>query len=110
MALDSRYGAIQVPMFNLDSIAAFRQRLANSFSKHHRTVTSPRAAKSYREIAFAFADIVRNEICEEALDAAKEFACLFEGANVSGNARILAAKRAKFRDKMGIRQEADIED
>src|SRR5579863_9318011 len=68
------------------------------------------AAERNGEIAFAFGNIMRDQIQQQAFDATEEFAGLREGADVARDAGIFAAELAQARNKMRIGQEADIED
>src|SRR5271167_4742472 len=67
------------------------------------------AAERDGEIAFALGNIVRDQVQQQAFDAAEEFAGLREGADVARDAGIFAAEFPQVRDEMRIGQEADIE-
>ncbi len=59
-------------------VAAFGQGVADGFGEHHGTVAAAGASEGDREIAFAFADVVRHQVDEQTLDALQEFAGLRE--------------------------------
>src|SRR5271155_4441130 len=67
------------------------------------------AAERDGEIAFALGNIVRDQVQQQAFDAAEEFAGLREGTDVAGDAGIFAAEFPQVRDEMRIGQEADVE-
>src|SRR5437763_1468411 len=55
-------------------------------------------------------DVVRKEIDQKIRDALNEFRRLRKRANVLRHFGMASSKRTKFRHKMRIRQEADVED
>src|SRR5277367_357086 len=67
------------------------------------------AAERDGEIAFALGNIVRDQVQQQAFDAAEEFAGLREGTDVAGDAGIFAAEFPQVRYEMGIGQKADVE-
>src|SRR5271156_428962 len=67
-------------------------------------------AERYGEIAFAFGNIMRDQIEQQAFDATQEFAGLRERTDVARDAGIFAAEFAQVRHEMGIGQKADVED
>src|SRR5271170_4462194 len=68
------------------------------------------AAERDGEIAFALGNIVRDQVQQQAFDAAEEFAGLREGTDVASDAGIFAAEFPQARDEMRIGQKANIED
>src|SRR4029077_14095238 len=62
------------------------------------------------EVAFSFADIVRHQIDEQALNALEEFTGLGKGTDVTADLGILAGVFAQPRHEVRVREEAHVED
>lgn len=90
--------------------AALIEGFLDLFGEHDGTVFSAGAAKGNREVAFAFANVVRNQINEKSLDAAEEFAGLREGADVPLDLGISSCKAAEAWDKVGIGKKTHVKD
>src|SRR5215469_17177444 len=91
-------------------VAALRERLLHGFRQHHRAMLSARAAYGYRQIALALANVMRNQIGKQALDAAQEFSGLRERANVLANLWIRAVVWAQTWNEMRIGKKAHVKD
>jgi len=89
--------------------AALRQRFLDLFAEHDGTVFAASAADGDRQITFAFADVVRDQVGEEAFDATEKFAALRERANVLLDFGIFASVAAQGRDEMRVWQKAHVE-
>src|SRR5260370_19846804 len=67
--------------------SALLERLLHRLRQHHGAVLSARAAERDGQITFSFADVMRNQIGEQAFDAAQEFASLRHGAHIVSDFR-----------------------
>ncbi len=85
-------------------------RLRISLGDHHRTVMSARAAKRDGQVAFALADVVRNQVDQQLRNSIDEFDGLREGPDIARDAGIAAGQVFELGNVIGIRQEADVED
>src|SRR5580692_3276080 len=99
--------AVAVP----DFYAIFRaaKQLADIFGDHHGAVLASGAAKGDGQIAFAFMNVVRQEIDEQVGDARNELAALRERPDIFSHARIASGERTKFGNEMRIGQKANVE-
>src|SRR5919109_1260983 len=97
-------------MNHFGGVAALRKHFLDRFRQHHRTMLSPRAAKSDSQIAFAFPNVMRNQIGKEAFDPLQEFAGLGERANVLADLWVRTVVRAQSRNKMRIGKKAHVKD
>ena len=68
-------------MHNLGGVAVFFERFLDRFGEHDRAVAAAGAADRDRQIALSFADVVRNQVDEQAFDARRN-------SPVCGNERI----------------------
>src|SRR5437667_8840886 len=89
-----------VAVHDLRRIATLLERLFDRFRKHHRAMFSPGASEGNGQIALALANVMRNQIGQQAVDAAQKFAGLREGADVSADFWVRAVVRAQSRIKM----------
>ncbi len=76
-------------MNHFRGVAMFRQSLRMALQASRNGAAS-RAAESNRQIAFALANVVRNQIDEQALDSLQEFAGLRERADVTRHAAVFS--------------------
>lgn len=90
--------------------AAFFEGLLYLLGEHDGAVFPAGAAEGDGQIAFAFADVMRDQIHEEAFDAAEKFAGLGERADVLFDFGVFSSEAAQAGDEMGIGEEADVED
>src|SRR4029077_8391182 len=67
------------------------------------------AAKGDGEIAFSFADVVRDQIGQQAFDAAQKFSGLGKRTDVAADFRIFAGEGAQARDEMRVGKKTHIE-
>src|SRR5581483_3904085 len=79
------------------------------FGDHHRAMLPTRAAERDRQIALTLLDVVRQEINQKLRNARDELLRLRKRADVLGDPGVASGKRPEFRDKMRVRQEADVE-
>src|SRR5437762_6301805 len=70
----------------------------------------PGAAESNRQIAFAFMDVMRQQIHQKIGDALNKFGRLRKRANVFCDLGMASGERAKFGNKMRVGQETHVED
>jgi hypothetical protein len=103
-------GFFNIAMHYFGRVAFAFQVATNDFGQRDGTMAAAGAAERYGEIAFALGNIVRDQIEQQAFDAAEEFAGLREGTDVAGDAGIFAAEFPQVRDEMRIWQKTDIED
>src|SRR5690348_4679636 len=89
--------------------AALLEGFFDLLGEHDGAVFAAGATESNRQIAFAFANVVRDEVGKKALNAAEKFAGLRKRTDVLLDLGILAGIAAKTRDEMGIGQETDVE-
>src|SRR5579862_3400399 len=82
----SRRRFVQIAVHDLHRVAMPAQRVRHRVSHHHGTMPAPRTTEGDRQITFPLADIVRDEIREQALDAPQEFAGLGKRTYVSTDA------------------------
>src|ERR1700722_7356374 len=99
--------AVAVP----DFYAIFRaaKQLADILGDHHGAVLAPGAAKGDGQIAFAFMNVVRQQINEQVGDARNELAALRERPDIFSHARIASGERTKFGNEMRIGQKGTVE-
>src|SRR5882724_5461202 len=96
-------------MDDFSGVAALFERCHYGFGEHHGAVPAAGAAECDGEIAFAFGDVVGDQVNKQALDALQEFACLWERTNVTAYLGILTGEFAQTRDEMGVGKEPHIE-
>src|SRR5271167_2128144 len=97
-------------MHDFSRVTFALQFAANYFGQRDGTMAATGATERYREITFAFCNVVRDQIQQQALDAAQEFARLREGTDVARDAGILAAEWTQARHEMRVGQKAHVED
>src|ERR1051326_2325988 len=68
-----------------------------------------RTTKANGQVAFPFANIVRQKIRQQIGDAVNELSRLRKRTDVLGHLRMLAGVRTQTRNKVGIRQKAHVE-
>src|ERR1019366_9260919 len=100
---------IEIAVHDLGRIPLALQRAANRLGQRHGAVPPARATERDRQKTFALPDIVRDQISQKTFDAAQELSGLRKRANVTRDARILAAERAEARNEVRIRKEAHVE-
>ena len=101
---------LDIAMGDFGVEAALGERFLDLFPEHDGTVLAAGTANSDGQIAFAFADVMRDEVGEEAFDAAKKFAGLREGTDIFLDLEIFAGEAAQGRDKVGVGKKAHVED
>src|SRR5579859_308514 len=79
------------------------------FGEHDGTVFAASAAEGNRQVTLAFANVVRDEVGEKALDAAEKFSRLREGPNVFLDFGIYSGEAAQSGDEVWIGKEAHVE-
>src|SRR5271165_711053 len=97
-------------MHNLGGETTPGEQFLNGFREHDGSVFASGTAESDGQVAFAFLNIVGDQIGEQALDAAEKFSGLRKGANVAANFGILAGERPQAGDKVRIGKKAHVED
>ena len=97
-------------MRDLGGEAALLEGLFDLLGEHDGAVFAAGATESNRQIAFAFANVMRNEVGKKALNAAEKLPGLRERTDVLLDFGILAGIAAKAGNEMGIGQETDVED
>ena len=95
-------------MRDFHAISSAAEMFAHILGDHDGTVLSAGAAEGDGQIAFAFMDVVRQQIDKQVRDAGDEFPALRKRANVFGETRIAPGKRAELRHEVGVGQEAHI--
>ena len=101
---------IDVAVSDFGVEAALGERFLDLFAEHDGTVFTAGAANGDGQIAFAFADVVRDQVGEEAFDAAEKFGGLRKRADVLLDLRIFSSEAAQGRHKVGVGKKADVED
>src|ERR1700676_3603330 len=99
---------IYVAMHDLGLVPSPVQRFMHGFRHHHGTMTPSRAAKRNRQIAFPFANIVRDQIRQQSFNAPQELSCLRKRAYIARHARVFPGILAQLGNEMRIRQEAHV--
>jgi len=89
--------------------AAFGERFLDLFAEHDGAVFAAGAADGDGQVAFAFADVMRDEVSEQTFDAAEKFSALGKRADVLLDFGILAGVAAQGGDKVGVGQKANVE-
>src|SRR5215472_2921295 len=82
-----------VAVHGLRRITTLLQGLFNRFRQHHRAMFSPSASESNGQIALALANVMRNQIGQQAFDAAQKFAGLRKGSDVLADFWVCAVVR-----------------
>src|ERR1051325_6162617 len=95
---------------DFDPVIGATQALGHFFGNHHRAVLAPGATERNRQVALAFADVVRDEIDQQRRNPRDKFAGLREGADVFGDTLVAPRQWPEFRHKVRIRQETHIKD
>src|ERR1035437_1741741 len=62
-----------IPVRNLHAVSSLVQAFADFLGDHYGTVLAARTAKTYCEIAFAFVDVVRQQVNQKIGDAEDKF-------------------------------------
>lgn len=91
-------------------VAAFFQRFFYLFGEHYGAVFSAGATEGDGQVAFAFADVMGNQVDEEAFDATEKLAGLRKGLDVFAHFGIFSGVAAEAGDKVGVGEEAHVED
>src|SRR5208282_6489836 len=105
----SRNRLIKVAVHNLGGVPFARKGAANHFRQGDGPVPPSRASERDGQIALSFPDVMRDQIREQVLDPAKEFAGLWKGTDVASDATVLAAERAEAQDEVRVRQKPHVE-
>src|SRR5690348_9695602 len=100
---------LDVAVRDLGGEAALLEGLFDLLGEHDGAVFAAGATESNRQIAFAFANVMRNEVGKKALNTAEKLAGLRERTDVLLDFGILACIAAKARDEVRIWQETDVE-
>src|SRR5437588_4451541 len=101
---------VKIAMDHLCGIATRGQRATHRLCQHDGTMTPSRAPEGDRQITFALADVMGNQISQQTLEAPEEFTRLGEGSDIAGDFGIASRKLAQPGNKMRIGQKAHIED
>src|SRR5215470_11618324 len=97
-------------MRHLGLVARIDQILANLRRYHYRPVLPAGAAERDRQVALAFADIMRQQINQKVGDAVHKLDRLRERPDISSYRRIAACQMFKPRNVIRVREKPDIED
>ena len=97
-------------MHDFHAVSGAAQVFSDFLGDHDGTVLSPRAAERDRQIALAFMNVMRQQVDEQLGNTRDELARLRERADVPGDSGIASRQRPKFRNKVRVGQEADVED
>src|SRR5205807_1841097 len=100
---------VKIAMDYLCGIAPRGQRATHRLCQHDGTMTPSRAPEGDRQITFALADVMGNQISQQTLEAPEEFTRLGEGSDIAGHFGIASRKLAQPGNKMRIGQKAHIE-
>src|SRR4029077_19496503 len=98
-----------IAMDDFCGIAALFEGFFHGLGEHDGAVFAAGTAEGNREITFSFADVVRDQVGQQAFDAAQEFASLGKRANVAADFGIFAGEGAKARDEMRVGEKAHVE-
>src|SRR5579863_4015405 len=98
---------VPVRLFGLES--GLLQALANLARNHNRTMMAARAPEPDGQIAFAFANIVRDQVNQQIGDAVYKLLRLWKRADIARHAGVPAGELLELRNIIRIRQESDIE-
>ena len=79
-----------VAVNDLSRVAALFQTFFYFLRQHYGVVFSPRATKRDGQVAFPFADVVRNQIGKQTLHSPQELPSLRKGTDVLADLRVLA--------------------
>ncbi len=99
---------LDVAVRDLGGEASLRQRFLDLFTEHDGAVFAAGAAYRDGQITFPFADVMRDEVGEQAFDAAEKFTALRKRADVFLDFGIFPGVAAQGRDKVGVGQKADV--
>src|ERR1035438_3886421 len=77
------------------------QALADFTRDHNRTMMASGAAEGDGEIAFAFANVVRNQVDQQLRDEFDELHRLREGSDVARHSGVTAGELFEFRNEIG---------
>src|ERR1700734_2244773 len=95
-------------MGDFHAVSGLVQALADFLGDHHGAVLAAGAAKADGEIAFAFMDIVRQQVNKKIGNAADEFFGLGKRADVFGHARIAACEWTEFGNEVRVGKKANV--
>ncbi len=96
-------------MIHFGLITGLGQALADLFGDHYRPVLPAGAAKRYGQIAFPFANVMRQQIDQQAADPLHEFHSLRKRPDVPGHSRVFTGQILETRYVIWIRQKTHIE-
>src|SRR6266850_1719254 len=96
-------------MIYLGPVARSAEALMNLLGDHHRAMMAARASEGDREIAFAFPDVVRQQINQQVRDALDKLDSLRERPDIARYLGIASGELLERRNVIGIGQEPDIE-
>src|SRR5260370_13338412 len=101
---------IHIAMNDFRGESALRERLLHRLREHDGTVPPPPAAETNGQITLSLTDVVRDQISEQAFDAAQEFPGLRKRADIPPHFRVFARERPQSRHEMRIGQKPHVED
>src|SRR5260370_4876108 len=101
---------IHIAMNDFSGESALRERLLHRLREHDGAVPPARAAESNGQITLSLTDVVRDQISEQAFDAAQEFPGLRKRADIPPHFRVFARERPQSRHEMMIGQQPYVED
>src|SRR5882762_707174 len=88
---------------------ALRERLLHRLREHYGAVPPARTAERNGQITFSLADVVGDQIGEQAFDAPQEFSGLRKRPDIPPHFRVLAREGPQTRHKMRIGQKSHVE-
>src|ERR1700674_4189514 len=97
-----------VAMHDFYAISGAAEVFAHVLGDHDGTVLSAGATEGDGQIAFAFMNVMGEQVDEKSGDARDEFPALRKRAYVLGEARIAPRQRAELGHKVGIGQKAHV--
>src|SRR5579872_4116907 len=98
-----------VAMLSLHMVPGPAQSLGHILCDHHRSMLAAGAAEANREVTLSLADVVWHQVHQQLRDAVDELASLRKLPDVGCNPRVPPGQRAKLRNEVRIRKEADVE-
>src|SRR5713101_7696926 len=97
-------------MLHLHPVLSFAQAFAYLLRNHDGAVLASGAAEGDGQVAFAFLDVVGQQIYEQLRDARDELLGLGKRPDVPCDLRISSGERAELGDEVGIGEKADVEE
>src|SRR6267143_3808576 len=99
---------IDIAVNDFSGKSAHPKRLLHRLREHHRTVLPAGTSERKRQITFAFANVMRDQIGQQAFDAAQEFPGLRKRADIPPYFRIFPRERPQPRHEMRIGQKSHV--